>query len=276
MQVIQSLAAVFSVLLLLALALWWLRRRGLAQFGSPGARTMHRLQLLERLSLTPQHSLLLVRVDGKTVLIALSPSGCCLLEPACLTGRRKSRDEAPAAKSAGRAPAGGGRGRALARSRGGLAGCGRRQWQGRAGCAHPDHHSFDTADPAPGHGHVCHAFSANYYGAALPAAGVGHAVNPLQSGPAGTGSVSDHRHHAAGRHGDVPEGLGAARAKRVECRPGLRGGYAAAAPVPDPLHKRKGCEAFPGNLTRPGAPHSGKSGPEVLIPAYILSELKAG
>ncbi|HZT30577.1 MAG TPA: flagellar biosynthetic protein FliO [Bryobacteraceae bacterium] len=82
MQVIQSLAAVFSVLLLLALALWWLRRRGLAQFGSPGARTMHRLQLLERLSLTPQHSLLLVRVDGKTVLIALSPSGCCLLEPA--------------------------------------------------------------------------------------------------------------------------------------------------------------------------------------------------
>ena len=39
------------------------------------------LQSIERLPLTPQHSLHLVRVEDRTVLVAVSPSGCSLLEP---------------------------------------------------------------------------------------------------------------------------------------------------------------------------------------------------
>jgi flagellar biogenesis protein FliO len=38
------------------------------------------LQSIERLPLTPQHSLHLVRVAGRTVLIAVSPGGCSLLD----------------------------------------------------------------------------------------------------------------------------------------------------------------------------------------------------
>ena len=80
----ESLQQPLSVLLVLGLlggTLWWLRTRGMAQFGrrGQGGRTK-RLRSLERLSLTPQHSLHIVEVEGKTVLIATSPGGCSILE----------------------------------------------------------------------------------------------------------------------------------------------------------------------------------------------------
>ena len=67
---------------LLGCTLFWLRKKGLAQFngkglGRPNAR---RMQSLERLSLTPQHSLHLVSVDGRVVLIAVSPGGCSVVD----------------------------------------------------------------------------------------------------------------------------------------------------------------------------------------------------
>ena len=79
--------AVITVLGMLGGALWWLRRKGLAQFAPAGSRrkACRRIELIERLTLTPQHSLHLVRIADKAVLIALSPTGCTVLDcPAAL------------------------------------------------------------------------------------------------------------------------------------------------------------------------------------------------
>lgn len=58
------------------------RRRGFVFFALPArsAGRPKRMQVLERLPLTPQHSLHLVTVDGRTVLVGVSPGGCQLLE----------------------------------------------------------------------------------------------------------------------------------------------------------------------------------------------------
>ncbi len=81
----DSIEQALSVLLVLALlggTLWWLRSRGLAYFAFQSGRAARRksIQVLERTALTPQHSLHLVRVEDRTVLIAASPSGCSILE----------------------------------------------------------------------------------------------------------------------------------------------------------------------------------------------------
>ena len=82
MESFQQALSVLLVLGLLGGALWWLRRKGMAQFpfkstGSTRGKTM---QVLERMALTPQHSLHLVRVENRVVLIAASPAGCSILE----------------------------------------------------------------------------------------------------------------------------------------------------------------------------------------------------
>ena len=81
MEAIQPVLAVLFVLGLLGGALYWLRAKGLARFngkgfGRAGARHM---QALERLPLTPQHSLHLVSVAGRTLLVAVSPGGCTVV-----------------------------------------------------------------------------------------------------------------------------------------------------------------------------------------------------
>ena len=76
--------AVLFVLGLLGGSLYWLRAKGLARFsvkgvGRQGAR---RMQALERLPLTPQHSLHLVSVGGRTLLVAVSPGACTVVDGA--------------------------------------------------------------------------------------------------------------------------------------------------------------------------------------------------
>lgn len=80
----EQIFAVLGVLALLGCGIWFLRRRGLVQFAGgkirrPGAR---RLEAIERLALTPQHSLHLIRLADRLMLIALSPSGCSLIDNA--------------------------------------------------------------------------------------------------------------------------------------------------------------------------------------------------
>jgi flagellar biogenesis protein FliO len=84
MDVAATLRQVFSILLvfsLLGLALWKLRRPG-SSIGSlwrkpvGGARA---LEAMERLALTPQHALHLVRVHGREMVVATHPQGCTLL-----------------------------------------------------------------------------------------------------------------------------------------------------------------------------------------------------
>jgi flagellar biogenesis protein FliO len=89
MPMLQQTLAVFLVLGLLLAALWFLRRTGLASsslllsHGRRGSRNNEkRLCLVERLALTPQHTLHLVAVDGRFILLATSPAGCQGLEAA--------------------------------------------------------------------------------------------------------------------------------------------------------------------------------------------------
>src|SRR5690348_7336269 len=77
----QQITAVFLVLALLGVALWFLRTKGLAQYRGPARRKSARhLEAIARLPLTPQHSVHLIRVSDHTILLAVSPSGCTLVE----------------------------------------------------------------------------------------------------------------------------------------------------------------------------------------------------
>lgn len=72
----QILAAVFVIGLLLA-TVWVLRRKGLAAPAGIGRSNRGgRLQVVERVVLTAQHSVHLVRVGEEFVLIGVSPGSC--------------------------------------------------------------------------------------------------------------------------------------------------------------------------------------------------------
>lgn len=82
MQLTEQLGMVLLVFALLGGLLWFARRRGLASFPMRTRRggNGRRLEVLERVPLTPQHALHLVRVAERTVLIATAPSSCTLLD----------------------------------------------------------------------------------------------------------------------------------------------------------------------------------------------------
>jgi len=82
MELTEQIAMVLAVFALLLGSLWWLKKRGLATVAfSPGRSVKtRRVEVLERVPLTPQHALHVVRVAGKVVLIGTAPSGCTLLD----------------------------------------------------------------------------------------------------------------------------------------------------------------------------------------------------
>jgi flagellar biogenesis protein FliO len=82
MQLTEQIGMVLLVFALLGALLWFTKRRGLASFplGGRRARNGRRLEVLERVPLTAQHALHLVRVADRTVLIATAPSSCTLLD----------------------------------------------------------------------------------------------------------------------------------------------------------------------------------------------------
>ena len=79
MDVIQQIAAVAAVLVLLAATLWWLRRRGFAGMALARRPARRRLECLERLPLSPQHTLHLLRLGEAVLLVSSSPAGCSLM-----------------------------------------------------------------------------------------------------------------------------------------------------------------------------------------------------
>jgi len=93
MDVMGQMAAVAAVLGLLGGALWWLRRRGLATLAIGRRRSRRKLELVERLPLSPQHSLHLVRLGETMLLVAASPGGCRLIER-CPGAAGPGREEA--------------------------------------------------------------------------------------------------------------------------------------------------------------------------------------
>ena len=87
MEMFEQLFAVAAVLGLLCVAVWALKRKGWANVSSRlSSRNSRgdgpRLEVIDRLVLTPQHSLHLVRLADRTLLVGLSPNGCNLLESA--------------------------------------------------------------------------------------------------------------------------------------------------------------------------------------------------
>ncbi len=79
MDELRQAAAILLVFGLLALAMWALRRRGLLPV-SGARRSGRRMQAVERIALSPRHSLHLVRVGDRTLLIGVHPGGCSLLD----------------------------------------------------------------------------------------------------------------------------------------------------------------------------------------------------
>jgi len=86
---IHQVLAIGMILSLLAGSLWWLRRKGLVRYGSRSGQTQV-LQSVERIALGPQHSLHLVRLAGRGLLVGISPAGCVLLE-SCEWGTLETR-----------------------------------------------------------------------------------------------------------------------------------------------------------------------------------------
>jgi flagellar biosynthetic protein FliO len=79
MELLQQLASAAAVIALFAACLWWLRRRGMAAVWRPRRAAGRRLQTVERLPLGPQHTLHLIRMGERALIVACSPGGCCLL-----------------------------------------------------------------------------------------------------------------------------------------------------------------------------------------------------
>ena len=88
MEILQQIAAIAVVFSLLGGALWWLRARNLVAFG-PARPSTSRLQVIDRIRLTPQHSVHILRAGDREFTIAVHPSGCTLLA-ASTPGKEKS------------------------------------------------------------------------------------------------------------------------------------------------------------------------------------------
>ena len=97
MDIVRQLASVFFVLGLLILVVWILRRRNLVQFRARSSRGRRRrvLESLERLPLSPQHSLHLVRIGDRMVVLAAHSGGCTLLDCRSLPGTEEMQRSEP-------------------------------------------------------------------------------------------------------------------------------------------------------------------------------------
>ena len=81
MDIARQVSAVMLVFALLGAAVWTLRRGGRLRIpgGMRPAGRGRALQSVERLALTPQHSLHLVKIGEREVVVATYPQGCALL-----------------------------------------------------------------------------------------------------------------------------------------------------------------------------------------------------
>jgi flagellar biogenesis protein FliO len=78
MELISQFGAIALTLALLAGSLWWLRRRGLAQWNR--SRPGRFMEVIESRALAPGHTLHLVRVADRAMALATHGGGCTLLE----------------------------------------------------------------------------------------------------------------------------------------------------------------------------------------------------
>jgi flagellar biosynthetic protein FliO len=87
MEMLQQYLAVAVVLGALLALVWAMKRKGWARLSVGRARDQrNRLEVLDRLVLTPHHSVHLIRLADRTLLVGLSPNGCNLLETSPASG----------------------------------------------------------------------------------------------------------------------------------------------------------------------------------------------
>jgi flagellar biogenesis protein FliO len=79
MEIVRQMLAIGLVLGLLGAAVWALGRRGAARPFLRRGSGDGPIEAAARLTLSPTHSLHLVRVRGRELLIAVHPGGCTLL-----------------------------------------------------------------------------------------------------------------------------------------------------------------------------------------------------
>jgi flagellar biogenesis protein FliO len=77
---VQQFFAVVFVLVSLWGAVWFLRKKGIAVFNRPLRKQKPFIQQLDKMRLTPQHSIHLLLVEERRVLIAVHPQGVTVLE----------------------------------------------------------------------------------------------------------------------------------------------------------------------------------------------------
>jgi flagellar biogenesis protein FliO len=78
MDAIRQFTAIGLTLVLLAGSLWWLRRKGLAQWRR--SRPGQVMEVIESRTLAPGHTLHLVRIADRVLALATHSGGCTLLE----------------------------------------------------------------------------------------------------------------------------------------------------------------------------------------------------
>jgi flagellar biogenesis protein FliO len=78
MEALRQFTAIGLTLLLLAGSLWWLRRKGLAQWRR--ARPGRVMEVIESRTIAPGHTLHLVRIADRVLALATHNGGCTLLE----------------------------------------------------------------------------------------------------------------------------------------------------------------------------------------------------
>jgi len=96
---IPQLLAVIAVFSLLGMTMWWLKKKGLLQVPSSSfasiksGRPRGILQRVETVRLSPTHSLNLVRMGDRAVLIGTSSAGFYLVESSSWKALKAQSDE---------------------------------------------------------------------------------------------------------------------------------------------------------------------------------------
>ena len=81
MDVVQQFLAVAITLGGLVALVWMAKKKGWAQVRMRArAGLSKRLEVIDQLALTPNHSIHLIQLADRTLLVGLSPNGCNLLE----------------------------------------------------------------------------------------------------------------------------------------------------------------------------------------------------
>lgn len=79
MEELRQITGVLAVFALLGLALWTLRRGGRLSMRPGFATRGKELASVDRLALSPQHALHLVRLGDRELVVATHPQGCSVL-----------------------------------------------------------------------------------------------------------------------------------------------------------------------------------------------------